>query len=231
MSEPLRVEIRMATPIVVPSHIKCFDGLLAWARVEQAIADGVPVPDCYAFQNELPLEKYEADGQWVFKASTFRYEWGGERFETHRIKRQRVGDYAESWMRSAIASSRKGRIRVDTTSGATKAGLYPLALRQCEVATAWCVGDRESVERLMRHVVTFGKGRNRGTGIVRSVTVCRDEQALKLWDRRPMPASYGEGVVERYAPGAHPLQAPYWDTRKTEVCMLPLRGGAGDFFA
>lgn len=230
MHEPLRIEIRMATPIVIPSHIKCLDGLIAWARVEEAIAAGVAVPECYEVQHDLPLAKYEVGGQWVFKASAFQYEWSGERFESHRIKRQHVGDYAGSWMRGAIASSRKGRIRVDTGSGATKAGLYPVAKRQCDVARAWCIGDPAGVERLMRGVVTFGKGRNRGAGLVVSIDVVRDERALQLWDRRPMPMQGSAEHASRYALGAHPLHPPYWDTRNAEVCLLPLKQGGVDFF-
>lgn len=230
MHEPLCVEIRMATPIVVPSHIKCLDGLLAWARVEEAIADGIGVPECYGLQNDLPLAKHESGDQWVFKASTFQYEWSGERFERHRIKRQHVADYAQSWMREAIASSRKSRIRVDTKSGDTKAGLYPFSMRQCDVARAWCIGEKAGVERLLRHVVTFGKGRKCGAGLVVSINVARDENALQFWDRRPMPLQVSDDVVGRYAPGLHPLQAPYWDTRNTQECMLPLKQGAAGFF-
>lgn len=223
---PLRVEIHLATPIVVPSHVKCFDGLLAWARVEEAKEQGLRTVQAFAAQHDLPLERFDVNGQWVFKASAFEFAWSGDPFESHRIKRQKVSDYAASWRggEGAIESSRGGRITVDVSSGPTKAGLYPQMLRQCDVATAWCVGDATQVERLMRYVSTFGKGYNRGKGIVKRVAVVEDVAAVQRWRRRPLPKDAPLDDSERplYALGAHPLYPPYWDTKNAEVCHLPL---------
>lgn len=215
--EPLVVRLRLVTPIAVPSYDRAFDALLSWAKVR--LAEEAGEEDPISHQHDLPLERHECGGQWCFKASNMLHDWSGDRYMTHRVKKQSLDDYTKRWQDGVI----RKRPVLDLQRGSTKAGLYEIAMRQCDIATAWCIGDRKGIEILLARLTHYGKLASRGAGRIVSFVVERDDTAIDRWKQRVLPAESEFAKDDsRYATTVSTLQAPYWDYKKSGVVRMPI---------
>lgn len=215
--EPFLLTLRLRTPMVRPTVDKPLDALLSWAAVERAHYEGSDDP--WAAQHELPLERHvTASGQWCFMASNLDFEWVGEAGALHYIRRQKVADYAEAWLRGAF----RKLPYVDTSRGATKAGSLLEPLGAVAAIRAWGVGDIEALRALLPYLTHVGKLHHHDHGAVAGFTVEADERAREGWKRRALPADSPHAGSDDFAAAVGALAAPYWKRETHREVRVPL---------
>lgn len=101
---------------------------------------------------------------------------------------------------------------VDFDRGLTKTTRKRLSTRQALKASAWCIGDSSAIQALLGGLQALGAHRHHGLGLVRSIVVSQDSEALRMSWWRPLPASHKDdpfgGQRLRVAGRSSP---PYWD--------------------
>jgi CRISPR type IV-associated protein Csf3 len=227
---PLRVQFELATAWVQPSSPLHLDGIIAYAVVEEQRHRGT-FTDFEASLRDLPLAREERLGQWCWKASHVQptAQLGlSQRYLTRKFWSE---GYVDEYAKKRIALGPRPAPGaappedpaqgfdgvIDTTSKHLKnaAFLYPVAL--VPGAVAYCIGDGERIEYLLRTYLThLGKRGRLDHGRIRRITVAADPQAEQLWWRRDLPWPRA-GFVE--AEGrVHP---PYWSRRQMVRLFVP----------
>ena len=209
---PFRVTMRLATPVVLPELPTHLDGLLSWARVQEA--DDAGELDPISFQHDLPLERYGEGDEWCFKASWIDLHLLSDRRHLHYIRKSDVGEFHDAW-EAGLFGKRKPHF--DAARGATKA--YSLVVYEgvADTAIAEGIGDIDRVRDLLSRVGNFGKLRHRGRGRVESCTVEEIQQAT--WTRRHLPVTYAGPESATYAKALMNMRAPYWERAASEVLV------------
>lgn len=213
---PLRVEIRLATPIVASRPV-LFDGLLAALAVNANGGDG-------SAAERLPLAQKVIDGNWVWAASQIiaRAVWR----DRHTYIRK-----ADVWgtARDREVGFKGGPKIYQVASGVYKAYQFFRSVQQKPVAVAYCIGDLEQIDTLLSGLKFVGPLRRQGWGEVSSYKIVEDEAALERWKIRPMPAPH-KGYYRAMAG----LRPPYWNRCTWQAAWLPgrsvLRAVENDFF-
>jgi CRISPR type IV-associated protein Csf3 len=241
---PLRVTLELETPFAEGPHPAHLDDIVAWAAVQQAMADGA-VESFDAVLNDLPFERHEQDGHWCWKASMlwperrlgtgmafvsrkFDAQGFSELFEQGMIK---VGKEASSVPDAHSEAMLTAKLGTPVLGSGVKAGaidiesghqknysfLYPVVSAPSVVG--FCVGDRQRIADLLgAHLKHFGKRASRGHGRVGRIIVDEDLQALSLWEQRNLP-----WPREGYEPVAAPARPPYWDRSRNMMVWRPTR--------
>jgi CRISPR type IV-associated protein Csf3 len=207
---PLRIDITLSTPMVVPDRPLHLDSLLAWSVFRLASKSGAEDP--LAAIHELPLERHQVGDAWVWKASQFDLETEGGIFWNHHVRRFDMNQWAEDRERG-VWEGRKEVIPIGT--GPQKAFSFVQAVVLVRRATAWCIGDADIVTALLRDEV-YALGRKSGTGWGRvrtiEVTPAPAEEA-DHWRRRALPQAMEEIKLPGHFAGTAAVIPPYWDRR------------------
>lgn len=207
----LKVTFTIDGCMFAPSFPIHLDGLLAWARVQEAIEQDPNLND-FSVQHDLPLEKIEKDGLWCWKASTLKLNvtaMHGYAF-TRRVNLEQLVEVRDMGVLRKIPN------KIPTSKGKFKADQTFAADRHVSTVEAWCVGDKTAIERLLARITHIGARRKVGKGEVRSVTVELADEANQLWQNRIMPWALGEDwepLIARYV-------APYWDKLNKQTCFM-----------
>jgi CRISPR type IV-associated protein Csf3 len=201
------------------------DGLLAFARVQQyLLATG---KSDHSVGNELPLEKFSSNGQWVWKASLFHYE---EPRVPARMNLNRTHPVNKA---SMLKDDQLGLVvaprTVNTGGGAFKQRLFTDTVTHINRAIAVGVGDVSKVEELLQQITAIGQGRRHGYGRVQEWKVVElDDESSIPWTYRNLPV--GTKSVYEHALAAGNLRAPYWSRGEVEhnrtkesECLIPTR--------
>lgn len=216
--QPLKVTIKLSTPMVEPDSLLHLDGLLGALKVKQVMAELGEGIDPRQHHYDLPLERYTSpSGEWVFKASAFRLAaeapaqvW----MQTGRINLAEVARHrAEGWL--AVRSAKP-----IIAGGPLKTSLYHEGLLWAEL-TAYCVGDLEGVQALLKGCKQIGGRRGVGFGRVAEITVAPVADSECDWQYRIMPVDSGVSD-DRYALAIAGLRAPYWDRTMHATVRIPL---------
>lgn len=251
LMKPLRVTLELGSAIVDAEAPRHFDSLIAWAEVQEALTNGTltSFEDVHA---ALPFEKEWRSGEWVWKASVLiegsrrapQQRWLSRKFWEQ--------GYGELYGNGMLATGRKGEPGEPTDPGATiprevhsikdkrlfkmgaaggdidtsrnhqkNAGfLYPVV--NIDRMVAFCIGDAQRIEYLLRaHVHTLGKRNRLGHGKVTNVTVDEDVAANEFWSLRVLPwrERSDDVVVES------PVRPPYWAKENAIPAFEPLDMG------
>lgn len=211
--KPLRIDFELETPIKAPNYPIHLDGLLAWATVQEGIERGIPMEEA---QERLPLERDGEGGDAVWKASWIKFS-PGQRDSMFFTRPFRVHQVALDNGR-AYHYKRVRNWKPETSSSAFKSYLITVPLRHSRFATAWCVGDKAEIERLLKkHVTHLGKLSRLDLGRIRSFTVNEDPEAASLWEWRTQAR-----CMPGYAQAFETVRAPYWKRENRRQAWVPM---------
>lgn len=210
--KPLRIDFELETPIKAPNYPIHLDGLLAWAAVQEGLEHGAPMEEA---QENLPLERDGEGADAIWKASWIKFS-SGPRDSLVYTRPFRVHDIALDNGR-AYHQKRIQKWDGEISSSAFKAYLITVPLRHSRFASAWCIGDKTEIERLLKkHVTHLGKLSRLDLGRIRSFTVNEDAEAADLWTWRtlakPQPG---------YAQAFETVKAPYWKRENRRHAWVP----------
>ncbi len=236
--EALKVTFRVMGGVVSPPMPIHLDALLAYAETQARLDPDDPyapkdVQAMRAIADDLPLERFERDGEWVWKASALvpvGVSSGGSRFFTQRMNKKdfaiRVGEgdvqlgrYQHDKSLPAGANMTPYQNKIDTLRGPFRnlLGFYPVF--DPNALVAWCIGDRERIKDILRngHITHIGARRRSGHGEIKDILIEPDSQADELWMRRVRPwPLLDEDVAIQAA-----WQAPYWAAENRGEAFCP----------
>lgn len=220
--KPLRITFRLSGQTVAPDRPLHLDALLAFAAFQSAVGGLADMPPCKEKDAELiratevlPLDKIVGeDGEWCWKASQLHFaQIGG--IEWHQYtRRYEINRWAADSIRGYWRSDRtKGKDVIAQSTGSMKSFLLQQPLAQFDSATAWCVGDRDAVEAMLRgHVYSLGRSRRMGWGrIAETIVEVAPEAEAGFWARRTLPASLEAQQLPGHFVGTATVRPPYWD--------------------
>lgn len=205
--QPIKVTFHLVSPMVAPDRPIHLDALLAWAAVHRAGGD-------LSALGSLPLDWWNGDGEWVWKASVVVPE------VIHRDRMPMARPF-DPWTGGAdrgevfhggadLPAGEKG------STGPYKAYFLSYSLLQAPRAFAWAVGDREAVADLLGELDHLGKLGRIGLGEIASVDVVGDPEAEAMWRLRTMASP-----VDGYHRSVGTVRPPYWDRSGRRECWEP----------
>lgn len=220
--EPLRIECRLAGPWSPPHGGTHLDGLLAWAIKEEALDNSAPDTkvDYDTLIADLPLERFECDDGWCWKASLFQPVgfMGQER-------RYLTAKTPVMNMALAIGSrivQEKGGASIDTVRGLGKNAALYYTLEHVHGLQAWCLGDAEAIIHLLEQVQAIGVKTRLGHGSLlpygngQLFQITHDPDAHEKWKHRNAP----QKLTEAMYPGVGSFKPPYW--KHKDYCWIPM---------
>lgn len=233
--QPLRVEFQLSGHMESPTMPIHLDSLIAYAYFQKTLEEHGQGEISQIIQ-QLPLEKFERDGLWVWKASALSFEGVSDAGMRHWTRKTVIPDYyATSVADGSIERGQKqtGNIdiareknlsamrdkngnpklfsqKIDTVRGDMKSELQSYPVFTASKAVAYCIGDREELEMLLNPemglLTNIGKRTRLGQGKVVSLQITEDKQATDLWKRRILPW-HEDGYLGIEAN----VIPPYWD--------------------
>lgn len=208
--KPLKITFNLASRMVDPDKPIHLDGLLAWARVQQAIRADEPNP--YNFGNNLPLAKETQDSLSVWKASALLFE--RKHVESFAFtKRNDPHDIAIKKRENNKGILEFGKKnKVDLQRGAYKQFQDFIPTIWPNKIVAYCVGDKTEIKNLLNEISFLGKYSRMGLGKIKSIQIEEDDTAHELWQQRFMP-----WPLDEYFPLTGKATPPYWDHNITDI--------------
>lgn len=226
---PLRITFKVSSEVSSPQHPMHLDSLLAFALTRFHLDPDDPqaprdVSALRAIADALPLERFERDGAFVWKASAIQPVGPvhhSSRFYTQRMDKMALAIAAGSgrvqWGRyqpdprvPAGADMAPHQGKIDTLRGPFRnlCDYYPTLL--ADEWVAWCIGDEHAIRELLierGYVTHLGARGSKGHGQIREIAIARDETALELWKRRVRPWRMVDDDVDvQWA-----WKLPYWE--------------------
>lgn len=205
--ESLTIELTVAN-MVIPSMPIHLDDVLAAAAVKTAIDERREGIDSFdEIINNLPLEKYSVEDDWVYKASAFTFT--AMRGKYMRPFLQKIDKDRFAAMRNeGTILMRSNNIALNKGPFKTSLDIKPTAAyTQCY---AHCIGNQEQVTNLLKSLTHFGKKHQRGQGIIVEARVTPTDE-VDGWQYRFLPLSMAKIVLEEHVKSADiGTRPPYW---------------------
>jgi CRISPR type IV-associated protein Csf3 len=211
--EPLRIDFTLVTPMRIPEHPIHFDGVLAWAAVQDGMDRGIPMEEA---QENIPLGRQGERDEAVWMASWINFAPGPR--SIYPITRPfRLTDLVMDMGRS-FKQLRRAEWKSEMSSSVNKAYLLQHPVRHVTEAHAWCMGNRAEIERLLSTWVThLGKLSRLDMGRINTATVTSDPAASEKWRLRSLPWQE-DGYVRAY----ETVKPPYWKRENRREAWVPL---------
>ena len=237
--EPLKITFEVSGGFVPPPYPLHLDALIAYAVTQAGLDPSNPelptdIVSLRAMSSDLPFEKYEQDGEWVWKASALMAE--GRINHTSRFFTQRMdkAEYADLVGSGVVQMGRyqpdKGlppgadmkpyQNSIDSARGPFRNMLDFYPLTEVESLVAWCVGDRDAIEDWLvhsGHVSHLGARRRAGHGFVKSVKIESCPEAADMWNVRVRPWQMREDDEKIQAA----WKPPYWAAENKGKAYCP----------
>lgn len=225
--QPLRIEFRLCTPWSPPSYGVHMDGLLAHMVVQESLRAAQPDMllnpdnelDYASLISDLPLEKYESEEGWCWKASKLKpigYLGQERRYLTAKTP---VYAMARAIVDGVVES--KGTSIIDTQRNFTKNSAMYYTLEHITGLHAWCIGDKDALTDLLSPLRAIGVKTRLGHGSLVAyedgsyVRIVEDEEALTKWKNRNLP----DRLQDDMYPGIGTIHPPYWKNKS--YCWMP----------
>ncbi|MCW5296468.1 type IV CRISPR-associated protein Csf3 [Verminephrobacter eiseniae] len=207
--DALKVTFTFTSPVVMDSEYPIhLDALVAWCVADEAESFGAPDPWAAGDDLSHALGKTDAsDAVWVWQASRLHFVPASERVMMNMIRRCDPLLYMEGFDRGLIDTKRKS---INSRSGQERAYQFLMPYQWFERAEAWCLGDRETLEEVLKRLRFIGKLSRNGFGVIKDVLVESDEQAIDRWKVRTLPRSMEGAANVMYVHSFQCLRAPYW---------------------
>ena len=235
--QPLRITFTLSTPICEPSAPIHLDALLAYCAVQEAQAAGT-LTSFEEVLDKLPFDREVRDEGWTWKASAL-VPAGRRGVRQRFLSRKFWDPaYAELFGEGLLQIGRRGEPSVptdldsvvpreadgiekqvlktgadagaiDTSRNHQKNFSYLYPVVSIPRFTAFCVGDKEVIEHLLRrHLVSLGKRARLDHGHIEHIAIECDRAAELLWEQRntPWPVR-SDDIVDVGA-----VRPPYWLT-------------------
>lgn len=195
-----------------PKALVHLDDLLAWARVDIARKEGQE--DFISFKDQLPLDKFQSDEGWCWKASALI-------FKTYlRYKELKTLTY-----KTDVIAADKASGLLDMRGDGINLGSGPWKVAaqfepkiKAFTAEAYCYGDKAEVEELLSRITHVGKGRSTGhgklTGIEVEVVPAAQAEPYLLYRTSMFK------LTDDHALAICGVQSPYW---REQVGYHPLK--------
>jgi CRISPR type IV-associated protein Csf3 len=216
---PLRVTFQLATAVIEGDYPIHLDDLLAWATVdEQLLSTGAERFSDERFEAliaDLPLGRLSGgEGDSVWAASQLMLAPADGRGMRMTVRRTNVDSLVDLIGSGAVI--RRGD-QINLSSGPDKNYLMQTPYLLTSNATAWCIGDKQEIERLLPRVLYLGKKRSQGFGRIASFSVEDDEEATeKVWIRH-LPWARDGFCQARVA-----VRPPYWSPQNEQDAWVPM---------
>lgn len=201
MMQPLRIDFHLGGAVSRPAFPIHLDSLIANRLVQKTLPFEADVPTMRAAIEDLPLERREIGGDWVWTASTIAFDWAAppqNNLATKAVRAQEIAPFIGARMLSNFRPDTK----IDTGRGAFKSSLYTYETQWALKASAFCIGDKVRIAELLEGLDQIGTKRRLGFGKVIDLEIFEDDRANDLWMFRNLPA---EANVGRLAEGAYRL--------------------------
>lgn len=225
----LRVEIALATPIVLPAMPIHLDALLAFAVTENALQALSDEENTEGFVRDLAeqglesvLDRHHQDGNWVWKASALLPVGVGDSYLRMWTRKTDPYDYAERIRSGQIASRAKFPLKpfamqIDTVRGLLKNHFNFYPVREVSELHGYCIGVQAEIQDLLEtHISHVGSRRRSGHGKVSAIRVIEDPQADELWKARMLPWEQ-----DGYVPMQAAFRPPYWAIEQRAQAYCP----------
>lgn len=204
--EPLRIDfhIMAGSPVYDATHIIHLDSLVAWAAYQEALERGDENP--LLTLDDLPIKKLTKDGTddfcWAASGLTYAAELKELRLWTRRFSPQRL----EMKLEQGLVKSRATKMNL--SSGPHKGFFEFEPLFHADKLSAWVIGDKAKLEKLLSRVKHIGKKTKRGYGKVAKLVIEQDDFAHKAIQYRAMPWK----ETEHHKQAICAFKPPYWRT-------------------
>lgn len=205
---PLKITMVIDGWLAEPEKPLYLDSLLA----SQVVANN-PERSLDELLRELPLEReVRAEGE-VWKASAFTFEVLDRRnaFSTRVTDRDNIFEETGSFI-----NSRKNKI--STSSGPLKNYARYTGELWVGTATAYCVGDKKTVLKLLSGIEYLGKSHKLGLGAVKKLSVEEVGPSECQWYKRATPWKNTEAPCYK---GVSRIEPPYFRKEGQVACYIP----------
>lgn len=222
---PLKITFNLATPFVKSGYPIHLDSLIGYSfqRHYLPLEDSPDEDALLEILEELPFEKHEQDGDWIYKASAIMPQGKmvhGSRFITRRYSEKETalaaakGDIIYGKYRPGKVL-KPNELKMDTKRGPQKNILSYYPTTECRVLEAYCIGDKALLDEALNewgHISHIGAKRRMGHGLIQSVSIVESKDALRDWKKRTMPWALCDDVV----PMQCTTRNPYFDKSKAK---------------
>lgn len=185
--KPLRVEFELVGPIGRPARPIHLDSLIAHQLVRRDLPPDADIPSIRQRIDNLPLQRADIGGDWVWMASSLAFEWTTPPTQEFAVRAVRAPIIAEFQL-AGLFTNRRPETKIDTSRGTFKAATYAHEMQWAKKAIAFCLGDENEISDLLQRIESIGARRRLGGGQVRRISITEDPSALDLWSRRYLPA-------------------------------------------
>jgi len=206
MQKHLKISI-VTTKMIIPALPMHFDDILAAAAVKEHLSqNNEAIGDYDKIINFLPLAKQEEGKDWIWKASVIRWNNHGNFMKslTQSLDQYKIALLKDQGVIKFGGSS------LNTASGPLKSSISLLPSAAYSNGVAFCIGEKEKVERLLAQLEYIGKKHQRGCGKVISFQVDIVE-ASDAWTDRTLPLSMESLKQNRHSLASQVgVRPPYW---------------------
>lgn len=188
--------------IMDPNEPLHLDALLAWALIGNYInLDNIGKSD-KPYDCPLPLEKWEINGHWGWKASALfpgEYQYESIQYWRKKFRQKRI---------------EKMKGSVNTVQGIYREHNVPMCLLLTEKMVCYAVGDKEKIEEALKEIRYLGKKTAYGKGKIIKIKVesCDDDYSMEKDGKtmRWLPRKKGSRCVR--------CRPPYWNRIDRITC-------------
>ncbi|KGD61395.1 hypothetical protein Y5S_03733 [Alcanivorax nanhaiticus] len=227
--EPLKVTFKLGGMMVMPPNPIHLDSLIAYAVTQERLPelefDPRPIS---SLAEDLPIEKYEQDGDWCWKASAITPTRVLERSSRHYTQRIDENVYAEAARSGFIQAGRKRgemkkmshAIKIDTLRGSQRNLLGFYRTVRVDELVGYVIGDKEQITYYLKEsglITHIGPRRRQGHGKIVDVIIESDELAFENWMIRVKPFKMLDADVEVLAT----TKPPYFDKTLMQPAFIP----------
>jgi len=225
-----RLDIELGAPVAASDPFIHLDSFLSYAvAVEQLGFDGVQEldedDDPKYFEEEMPLEKIEVAGEWVWACSSALIASPGSEGSVLDSSGWNVTRWRKRFDPDLENSVKDTQINI--TTGDFKSYNSALPYNAVDTLVFYFCGDPDRVEELVEeYVPAVGKKRSQGFGVIRSVSVeeaseadspvFHDGQVL-----RSLPAQFLKGTPMGVTIERRTVRPPYWHAGNQTLAVAP----------
>lgn len=227
--KPLRIDLFLQNRIAAPSIPVHLDGFLAYAMVKLNFdPEEATDPEYFRVLGEqLPIEKYEDQDDWFFKASMFTptgaqthsSEYFTQRIDQEGLAKQ-AADKRVSIGRKKFQDLKSNEGTIDVARGVHRNMLGFYGVSDSDQFHAYCVGDASQIADLLSsgYLTHFGPRRRSGYGEILRFEINEDTEAQTKCFNRNRHIKMTDSDV----PVMRPIRAPYWNRHYQRPGFIPV---------
>lgn len=228
--DALKITFNLAEDMVYPAMPLHLDALLAYAVTQSdmiTLGENATHDELLALADDLPFERHEQDGEWVYKASALMPVGSmthSRLFHTQRYDLDKmVTLMKERKVKSSVKSfndMEPNQIKLDTTRGAQRNLLGYYSVTAVPAMVAYCIGNKDVIAEYLidsGYITHLGSRRRQGLGAIASIDIEVDSEAKEMWKKRVKPFA----IDNDDTPIIATCKPPYWDKSMKMDAFIP----------